>query len=134
METRRNLKEEYLRQSVMTATPSELLVMLYDGCIRNLKLAELAMEEPADYMKVNERMVKAQKIISELIGSLDMSYEISTQLLPIYDYLLRSLRTMNVKKDLSQLPAVLEILKTQRDTWEQVSLASGGENGRQACI
>jgi len=134
METRRNLKEEYLRQSVMTATPSELLVMLYDGCIRNLKLAELAMEEPADYMKVNERMVKAQKIISELIGSLDMSYEISTQLLPIYDYLLRSLRTMNVKKDLSQLPAVLEILKTQRDTWEQVSLASGGETGRQACI
>lgn len=134
METRRNLKEEYLRQSVMTATPSELLVMLYDGCIRNLKLAELAMAEPADYMKVNERMVKAQKIISELIGSLDMSYEISTQLLPIYDYLLRSLRTMNVKKDLSQLPAVLEILKTQRDTWEQVSLASGGETGRQACI
>jgi len=134
METRRNLKEEYLRQSVMTATPSELLVMLYDGCIRNLKLAELAMEEPADYMKVNERMVKAQKIISELIGSLDMSYEISTQLLPIYDYLLRTLRTMNVKKDLSQLPAVLEILKAQRDTWEQVSLASGGETGRQACI
>lgn len=134
METKRNLKEEYLRQSVMTATPSELLVMLYDGCIRNLKLAELAMEAPADYMKVNERMVKAQKIISELIGSLDMSYEISTQLLPIYDYLLRTLRTMNVKKDLSQLPTVLEILKAQRDTWEQVSLASGGETGRQACI
>lgn len=134
METRKNLREEYLRQSVMTATPSELLVMLFDACIKNLKIAEMALEEPADYMKANENFIKAQKIISELIGSLDMSFEISVQLLPIYEYLLRMLRQMNVKKDLTELPAAIDLLKSQRDTWEQVSKLSGSEEGRQACI
>lgn len=134
MEIRKNLKEEYLRQSVMTATPAELLVMLFDACIKNLKIAEMALEKPANYMKANESFIKAQKIISEMIATLDMSFEISAQLLPIYEYLLRSIRQMNVRKDLSDLPGVLDILKSQRDTWEQISKLPSGTSGRELCI
>lgn len=123
MDIRRNLKEEYLRQSILTASPAELTVMLFNGCIKDLKLAEVAMEEPTDLLKTNEYLLKAQKIISELMSSLDMSCELSGQLLPIYSYLLREIRHMNVKKDLQQLPEILEILSSQRDTWEQVAKA-----------
>lgn len=123
VDIRRNLKEEYLRQSILTASPAELTVMLFNGCIKDLKLAEVAMEEPTDLLKTNEYLLKAQKIISELMSSLDMSCELSGQLLPIYSYLLREIRHMNVKKDLQQLPEILEILSSQRDTWEQVAKA-----------
>lgn len=134
VENQRSLKQEYLRQSVMTATPSELLVMLFDACIRNLKMAGVALEEPACYMKANEYFINAQKIISELIATLDMQFELSTQLLPIYEFLLRTIRQMNVRKDTSDLPSVIEILTAQRDTWEQVSRMPNGKESRQICI
>lgn len=134
MEIRKNLKEEYLRQSVMTATPSELLVMLFDACIKDLRIAEMALEKPANYMKANESFLKAQKIISEMIATLDMSFEISTQLLPIYEYLLYSIRNMNIRKDLSELPDILDILKSQRDAWEQITKMPSSASGREICI
>ena len=131
MDIRRNLKDEYLRQSIMTATPAELTVMLFNGCIKDLRLAEVAMEEPSDLLKANEYLIKAQKILSELMSSLDLSYEISEKLLPIYSYLLREIRHMNVKKDFSEMPEILNILESQRDTWEQVAKAgSVGEDWR----
>lgn len=133
MDMRKNLKEEYLRQSIMTASPAELTVMLFNGCIKDLRLAEVAMEEPADLLKVNEYLIKAQKILSELMGSLDLSYELSGQLLPIYSYLLREIRHMNVKKECSKMPEILKILSSQRDTWEQVAkFGPVGEDWRTA--
>lgn len=137
MDMRRNLKEEYLRQSVLTASPAELTVALFNGCIKDLKLAEVAMEKPADFVCVNTHMIKAQKIISELMNSLNMEYEISKQLLPIYKYLLKTIRQMNVTKDFSGLPGILEILTSQRDTWEKISKAGISEENdgsNQACI
>jgi flagellar protein FliS len=137
VEYRKNLKEEYLRQSVMTATPIELTVMLFDGCIKDLRRAEVAMEEPRDLSLVNTYLVKAQKIITELMSALDLRYEVSEQLLPIYSYLLRTIRLMNIKKDLSEMENVLEILTAQRETWAQISRQSGGLDdgeGRQACV
>ena len=135
MDYRRNLKEEYLRQSVMTASPAELTAALFGGCIKDLNLAEAALQEPRDLSMANECFIKAQKILSELVNSLDMSYDISKQLMPVYLYLLQEIQNMNIKKDLSDLPAVLEILTSQRETWEsesRTSCAGGAE--RQACI
>lgn len=135
MDYRKNLKEEYLRQSVMTASPAELTAALFGGCIKDLNLAEIALQEPRDLSMANSYFIKAQNIISELADSLDMSYDISKQLLPIYLYLLQEIRTMNIKKDLSTLPAVLEILTSQRETWENVAKSAGnGAEDRQACI
>lgn len=115
-----NLKQEYLKQSVMTATPSELIVMLFDSCIKNLKLAEICLNERKDIEGANLHFQKAQKIILELVNCLDTNFEISAQLLSIYDYLLRSIRHMNVKKDLNPLPDALDILVSLRDTWQKV--------------
>lgn len=119
----------------MTASPAELTAALFGGCIKDLNLAEIALQEPRDLSMANSYFIKAQNIISELADSLDMSYDISKQLLPIYLYLLQEIRTMNIKKDLSTLPAVLEILTSQRETWENVAKSAGnGAEDRQACI
>jgi len=121
MDRRKELRQEYLYRSVMTASPAELLVMLFDACIKNVRLAEMAMEDTPDYDKVNTYLLKAQRIITELISSLNMEFEISKQILPVYDFVLRALREANMKKDVSQLPDIVEILSAQRDTWQQIA-------------
>ncbi len=129
--SKQNLKQQYLQQSVMTATPAELLIMLYDACIKNLRLAEICLTERHDLDGSNAHFIKAQKIIMELVTSLDTSYEISASLLEIYNFLLRTIRNMNIKKEVTLLPQVLEILTSLRDTWETAAKlqAAGSEVG-----
>jgi flagellar protein FliS len=116
-----NLRKEYLKQSVMTASPAELIVMLFESCIKNLKLAEICLNDKKDIATANGHFIKAQQIIMELVNCLDTSFEISKHLLSIYDFLLYSIREMNIKKDLARLPDILEILGSLRDTWEQIA-------------
>ncbi|NCB50671.1 MAG: flagellar export chaperone FliS [Clostridia bacterium] len=118
------LKQEYLKQSILTANPAELIVMLFDGCIKNLKLAQICLENQRDIAGAGFHLMKAQKIIMELVNCLDTGIEVSEQLIRIYDYLLYAIREMNAKKDLTLMPDVLEILTAFRDTWEQ--LKTGG--------
>ena len=121
MDRRKELRQEYLYRSVMTASPAELLVMLFDACIKNVRLAEMAMEDEPDFDKVNTYLLKAQRIVTELMSSLNMEFEISKQILPVYDFILRALREANIKKDLTQMPDIVEILSAQRDTWQQIA-------------
>ena len=116
-----SLKQEYLKQSVMTAGPAELIVMLYDSCIKNLKLAEICYQDSKDIAGASSHLLKAQKIVMELVNCLDTSIELSAQLLEIYDYLLYAMRSMNAKKDFALLPEILDILVSMRNTWEQAS-------------
>ena len=118
---RQNAGQEYLKQSVMSASPAELIVMLFDACIKNIKLAEIHWNEKKDVENTSNCLLKAQKIVNELVGSLDMSFEISTQMIELYQFLLKELQQMNVKKDLQNVPQVLEILESMRDTWQEVA-------------
>lgn len=115
------LRDEYLKQSVMTASPAELVVMLFDACIKNLKLADILLNEEGRIGDAGVRLTKAQEILGELIASLNLEIPLSHQLLPIYQFLLTAIRDMNLKKDLTQLPAILSILESMRETWEQVA-------------
>lgn len=121
MEYRKNnLKQEYLRQSVMTAGPAELIVMLFDSCIKNLKLAEICLER-SDLDGANTHFLKAQKIIYELVNCLDTGFELSVQLMDIYNYLLHAIADMNRLKDAGALPDVMGILVSFRETWQQIA-------------
>ena len=71
-----NLKREYLKQSVMTASPAELIVMLFDACIKNLKLAQINLEDN-DYSGAHTHFINAQEIIAELINCLDPGVDLS---------------------------------------------------------
>jgi flagellar protein FliS len=112
---------QYKQQSAMTASPGELTLMLYDGCIKNLKLAKMHIGS-SEFIKTNEVLQKAQNIICELMRSLDMSYGISKQLSQLYHFLIDALVWANVKKDTDKIDEALELISELRDTWQQAVL------------
>ncbi len=114
-------RKEYLKQEVMTASPAELVAMLYGACVKNLKLAVMAYEDSKDICTTSNCLIKAQNIISELMNCLDLNVELSNQLLKVYDFMLIELRTANVKKDMSRVEPIIAMLESMRDTWYSVA-------------
>jgi flagellar protein FliS len=114
-----NPYQQYQQQSVMTASPGELLVMLYNGCIRFIKQAMECIESK-DLEGAHKAIIRAQDIILEFMSTLDMKYEISHNLLALYDYLHRRLVEANTKKDVVILEEVLTFVTELRDTWAEV--------------
>lgn len=108
----------YKQQSAMTASPGELTLMLYDGCIKALKLARTYIEEK-DFVKSNEASQKAQAIIAELMRTLDTRYEVGKQLLALYDFVLNLIVSSNIKKNAGMVDQALEFVTGLRDTWQQ---------------
>jgi flagellar protein FliS len=116
-----NAGNQYKQQSAMTATPGELTLMLYEGCLKNLKLSRIHIEAK-DYPKSNETLQKAQAIIAELMNSLDMRYDISKQMSALYDYVINLIIWANVKKDLEKIDEIIDHVTGMRDTWQQAVL------------
>ena len=112
--------DQYKRQSAMTASPGELTLMLYDGAIKNLKLFKM-YNASKDFIKANEVSQKTQAIIAELMRSLDMRYEVSQQLLRLYDYILSDVVQSNIKKDDAPADTAMDMLTDLRDTWQQAT-------------
>lgn len=117
---RPDARKEYLKQKVMSASSAELIVMLFEACIKNMKLAQIHLGKK-DLSQTHECLTKAQTIIHELINCLDMNYELSNNLLMLYEFLSNSMAEMNVNKDLTGMPDVLEVLESCKDTWQTVA-------------
>ncbi|GAK43491.1 hypothetical protein TCA2_5989 [Paenibacillus sp. TCA20] len=115
-------QQKYQQTKAQTASPAQLIIMLYDGAIRFTQIAVVGIEEK-NLEKSNTHFIKAQAIINELIASLNFNYELSHQLLPIYEYLLRLLIEANVKKNKEAAYEVLEHLQELRSAWDQASRA-----------
>lgn len=120
-----NPYQQYKRQDVMMASPIELIVMLYTGCIKQLKLARMSIEK-MDYEQTNVCMQKAQDIIVELSVSLDFSYEISKELMDLYKFILSQIIEINMSKDIEKLNKVIKIVENLRGTWIQVQKQTSG--------
>ena len=82
-----NAVYQYQQNSIMTATPEELTLMLYNGCIKAIRFAKIAIEDK-DYEKTNIYICKAEAIIRELRATLDMKSDISKNLYDLYTYFL----------------------------------------------
>ncbi|MGI6668014.1 MAG: flagellar export chaperone FliS [Acetivibrionales bacterium] len=114
----------YKQNSILTARPEELTLMLYNGLVKYIMLARKAIEEK-DIQKAHDSIIRAEDIIAEFMASLDMKYEISHNLALLYDYMYDRLITANIKKDISILDEVLHFAKDLRDTWAKaMKLAS----------
>ncbi len=108
----------YRENSVTTANPSELTLMLYNGLIRFIMQAQRAIDA-RDMSKAHENMVKAQDIIVEFLATLDHKYEIAGQFEMLYDYMHRRLVEANLHKDKEILIEILGLATNLRDTWVQ---------------
>ncbi len=111
--------QAYQNNTVNTASPGELTLMLYNGCLKFIKLAKKAMEEKNIEVK-NTNIQKAQKIVQELMITLDPKAEVSKQMLPLYDFMNRTLIEANIQNDTAKLDEVSELVTEFRDTWKEV--------------
>ncbi|MBY6052170.1 flagellar export chaperone FliS [Cytobacillus firmus] len=114
-----NPYQSYQQNSVNTASPGELTLMLYNGCLKFIHLAKKAIEEKNIEMK-NINIQKAQSIIQELMVTLNMDIEVSKNMMSLYDFMNRRLMEANVKNDASILAEVEGLVTEFRDTWKEV--------------
>lgn len=119
MSLQHNAYNAYKQNSVSTASPGELTLMLYNGCIKFIGKAKVSMEVK-NISEKNYNIQRAQAIISELIVTLNMDFEISKQMHPLYDYMNRRLIEANIKNDVTILDEVEGLVTEFRDTWKEV--------------
>ncbi|HOA79555.1 MAG TPA: flagellar export chaperone FliS [Defluviitaleaceae bacterium] len=116
--TQQNVYNKYRNNVIMTASPQELTLMLYDGALKFCRQAIMAIEE--DKIKeAHDYIVRVEDIIEEFQATLDKKYEISSNLELLYDYIYRRLVEANIQKDKDILEEVYGLIKELRDTWKE---------------
>ncbi len=110
---------KYKQNSIMTATPEELTLMLYDGAIKFMNIGKYSIEN-SELEKAHSSLIRAQDIILELNYSLDMNYEISKGLRGLYEFVLSKLVDANINKDIKAIDDALVIVNDMRETWKEV--------------
>ena len=110
---------QYNKNKILTASPAELTLMLYDGAIKFCNIAIMGIEQ-GDILKAHTNIMKVQKIIEEFQVTLNFKYEIANDFNNVYNYLMKRLREANMKKDKEILTEVSGHLHTMRDTWKEV--------------
>jgi flagellar secretion chaperone FliS len=117
-----NPYQTYQQNSITTASPQELTFMLYNGCLKFIKLAKKAMEEN-DVQAKHSNILKAQAIVQELNVTLNMDIELSQNMRQLYDYMLNRLVEANIKNDAAILEEVESYVVEFRDVWKEVMKA-----------
>lgn len=111
--------DAYAKNRILTASPAELTLMLYEGAIKFCNIAIVGIEKN-DIEKTHNNIRKVQNIVGELLATLDRKYEVAKDFENVYNYLMDRLVEANMKKDVEILNEVLEHLRTLRDTWKEV--------------
>lgn len=114
-----NPYQQYQQNSIMTASPGELILLLYDGAIKFIKQAKVYIDEK-DMQKANNAILKAEDIVAELMTDLDPDYDISHDLYSLYEFINDCLVRANIKKDKELLDQSLDLINDMRQTWAQV--------------
>lgn len=114
-----NPYQSYQQNAVNTASPGDLTLMLYNGCLKFIKLAKKAIDAK-NIEEKNTNLIKAQKIIQELMVTLNMDVPVSKDMMALYDYILHRLIETNTKSDVAILDEVEGLVTEFRDTWKQV--------------
>lgn len=117
----------YNNSKILTASPAELTLMLYDGAIKFANIAIVGIENH-DIEKAHNNIRKTERIIQEFDSTLDDRFEVSKDFHNVYRYLLQRLQEANMKKDKEILEEVLNHLRTMRDTWKEVMKATANGN------
>ena len=110
---------EYNRNKVLTASPAELTLLLYEGAIKFCNIAIIGLEQN-DMEKVHNNIIKVENIIEEFQATLNHKYSVAEDFDKIYKYIYNLLFEANIKKDKELLEQALNELRGMRDTWKEV--------------
>ena len=132
------IARSYKAQSVQTASPGKLVLMLFDGYLRFTTAARRSFEE-TDFTKrnegVNNNLIRAQNIVTELQSSLDMSVpgELPGTLYRLYDYVLHQLQQSNLQKKEAPIDEADKVINELREAWAEMLTQNpeGGMTGDQ---
>jgi len=119
-------QDAYRRQDVLTAGPVDLIVMLYDALKKNIVLGKRGIIKK-DIPGAHKHLIKAQMIVTELINSLDMNYQISDELLELYEFALKGLADANLHKNVEPLDPIIEMVDSIREAWKEISNTNRGQ-------
>ena len=115
----RNPYAEYRNSQVMTASPAELTLMLYDGAIKFVNIAHDAIEK-GEIEKANTNIQKASNVIEELQSTLNHKYAVAEDFDNVYKYITDRLLWANMRKDNEILEQAKDAINQMRDTWKEV--------------
>ncbi|MDQ7096244.1 flagellar export chaperone FliS [Desulfosporosinus sp. PR] len=107
----------YKNQQIMTASPAQLTLLLYNGALRFLNESIMALEQ-GDIQKAHNANMRVQDIVREFVRTLDMSYDLSKPWAQLYEYVEYCLIQGNIKKDIESLQQAKQVLQELRDAWE----------------
>lgn len=121
----------YRATSILTASPGQLVLMLYDGALKALALAREAfasLEDPRRIENINTQLLKAQAILDELQGGLNMEAggEFARTMHRLYDYHNRRLLEANIRKQVEPVIEVERLVRELRDAWAQMLAQQDG--------
>ncbi len=122
-----NAYSQYNSSKILTASPAELTLMLYDGAIKFCNIAIVAVEHK-DIEKAHTNIVKTEHIIDYFRQTLDMKYPVAEDFDRVYAYLNQRLVEANIKKDKEILEEVNQHLRSMRDTWKEVMKKGRGQD------
>ena len=116
MNTTANTANAYKNQQILTASPAQLTLMLYNGAIKFVHESIQAIGEK-NLPKAHAANMRAQDIVREFMVTLDMQYEISQDWYRLYEFIEHCLIEGNIKKDVSQLHTAAAFLTDMREAW-----------------
>lgn len=128
----------YRSNAVLTASPGQLVLMLYDGALRSLALAHQAFERPPEDFRrnevINQQLQKAQMIIGELQGGLNIEAggETAALLNRLYSYYNRRLLEANLRKQVAPVLEVERLIGELRSSWAEMLTRDGGAAGTES--
>ena len=140
MQSYEKVAKSYKAQSVQTASPGKLVLMLFDGYLRFTTAAKKSWEED-DIVKKNEginnNLIRAQNIVTELQSSLDMSVpgDLPGTLYRLYDYVLTNLQQANLTKEITKVDEADKVIAELREAWAEMltqNPENASSNGSQA--
>ena len=121
MSTYSNYQNAYKKASVNTLDQNKLIIMLYDGAIKN---ANFAVEyiKSGEIEKVHDSLIKTKNIVTELLATLNMEHggEIAKNLKSLYSYMFSLLIEANMEKKSEPVLNVIDLLKELRGAWVQI--------------
>jgi flagellar protein FliS len=113
-----NAAAAYQDSKILTASPAELTLMLYEGAIKFCNIAIISIEKQ-DIQKANINIIKAENIIVELRSTLNPQVPVAIEFDLMYDYIFRRLIDANISKDIEILEEALGFIRELRDTWKE---------------
>ncbi len=113
--------QAYRDAAVLTATPEQLVVMLYDGAVRFLRQAEVAMNEGA-WLHSFEKLSRGEAIIDELLATLNMDTgEIAERLQAIYVFCKKTLIEARIQRSGEKIGQVVALIASMREAWAKLA-------------